>query len=232
VSGEMTPLMIRRRRALISLGVGFIALSVFIALAMINLVSFAFQRVGLSPGWMVFALCAAIIGSRVDIPVVRLRPQVQASTNAGEQYPFWPTQLVDVPSGLTLVAVNLGGAVVPSVVAGYLLIHDGVFWPALLATIVVGLAVFAVARPVAALGVVVPVLWAPLVSASVAIAIGGSYVPALAYIAGTFGTLVGADFANLRSVRGPETMAMSIGGGGTFDSVFLSGIVAVLLTAL
>ena len=51
----------------------------------------------------------------------------------------------------------------------------------------------------------------------------------LAYIAGTLGTLIGADLANLHLVQGLGAPVVSIGGAGTFDGVFLTGILAVLL---
>ena len=56
--------------------------------------------------------------------------------------------------------------------------------------------------------------------------------PPLAYIAGSLGTLIGADLLNLDKVQGLGAPVASIGGAGTFDGVFLSGILAVLLTPL
>ena len=53
--------------------------------------------------------------------------------------------------------------------------------------------------------------------------------PALAYIGGTLGTLIGADVLNLPYIQGLGAPVASIGGAGTFDSVFLTGILAALL---
>ena len=50
----------------------------------------------------------------------------------------------------------------------------------------------------------------------------------LAYIAGSLGTLIGADLTNLDKVRGLGAPVASIGGAGTFDGIFLTGILAVL----
>jgi uncharacterized membrane protein len=55
---------------------------------------------------------------------------------------------------------------------------------------------------------------------------------ALAYVAGTMGTLVGGDLLNLRRVRDLDAPVLSIGGAGTFDGIFVTGIVAVLLATL
>lgn len=53
--------------------------------------------------------------------------------------------------------------------------------------------------------------------------------PSLAYIAGSLGTLIDADLLNLGKVAGLGAPIASIGGAGTFDGIFLTGILAVLL---
>jgi uncharacterized membrane protein len=50
-----------------------------------------------------------------------------------------------------------------------------------------------------------------------------------AYVAGTLGTLIGADILNLNKLKDMRAPVASIGGAGTFDGIFLSGIIAVLL---
>ncbi|HEV2170401.1 MAG TPA: DUF1614 domain-containing protein, partial [Candidatus Binatus sp.] len=52
---------------------------------------------------------------------------------------------------------------------------------------------------------------------------------AVAYISGVLGTLVGADLLNLRNLTDLGAPVASIGGAGTFDGIFMTGIVAVLL---
>ena len=53
--------------------------------------------------------------------------------------------------------------------------------------------------------------------------------PLAAYVAGTMGTLIGGDLLHVRKVRRLAAPVASIGGAGTFDGVFLTGIIAVLL---
>jgi uncharacterized membrane protein len=43
------------------------------------------------------------------------------------------------------------------------------------------------------------------------------------------GTLIGGDLLHVRQVRRLATPVASIGGAGTFDGIFLTGIIAVLL---
>jgi uncharacterized membrane protein len=51
-----------------------------------------------------------------------------------------------------------------------------------------------------------------------------------AYVAGTLGTLIGADLLNLHKIKHLNAPVVSIGGAGTFDGIFLTGILAVLLS--
>jgi uncharacterized membrane protein len=54
----------------------------------------------------------------------------------------------------------------------------------------------------------------------------------LAYISGSLGTLIGADLLNLDRINGLGAPVASIGGAGTFDGIFITGILAVLLASI
>ena len=71
-----------------------------------------------------------------------------------------------------------------------------------------------------------------VVTAIVAMILSREDSAPLAYIAGSLGTLIGADLTNLDKVRGLGAPVASIGGAGTFDGIFLTGILAVLLASL
>jgi len=51
----------------------------------------------------------------------------------------------------------------------------------------------------------------------------------LAYVTGSRGTLIGADLLNLGKIQGLGAPVASIGSAGTFDGIFLTGILAVFL---
>jgi uncharacterized membrane protein len=167
----------------------------------------------------------------VNLPVARLRNRVvevrRAVTVFGVRY------LVPVLTRRnTIIAVNVGGALVPVLVSGYLIAHDRIGWQALAAVIIVGALVHLVARPVPGLGIAVPALLPGIFAAVVAVALHPAAVAGLAYAGGTLGTLLGADLVNLPKVRRLGAPVVSIGGAGTFDGVFITGIVAVLLAGL
>jgi uncharacterized membrane protein len=74
-----------------------------------------------------------------------------------------------------------------------------------------------------------PVFVAPVSAALLALTLDASHSAPLAYIGGTMGVLIGADLLRLNDIRSLGSPFASIGGAGTFDGIFLSGIVAVLL---
>ena len=119
----------------------------------------------------------------------------------------------------------------PTAVATYLICHDRLKLSGLQATLIVTAVVFAVARPVAGVGIVTSSLVPPLAAALAAIWLGGHAIAAVAYVAGTIGTLVGADVLTMPRVRSLQAPMVSIGGAGTFDGVFLTGLAAVLLAS-
>jgi uncharacterized membrane protein len=72
-------------------------------------------------------------------------------------------------------------------------------------------------------------LLALLLGVAVALLLAPSTAPAVAYVAGTLGMLIGADLSTLAVLRGLGGPTASSGGAGTFDGVFFTGILAVLL---
>lgn len=54
----------------------------------------------------------------------------------------------------------------------------------------------------------------------------------LAFIAGSLGTLIGADLLDLDEPAGLQASIMAIGGAGTPDGIFGTGIVAVLIGSI
>ena len=212
--------------ALLGLGV------LVIGLVALDALSYVYHRIGISLGWMVVITAAALLGSTINIPVARLRSEVRQISKPVTVFGVTYRVPMAVESGRTTIAFNVGGALVPSAVAGYLIYHDSLHVGALYATLIVTALVFAFARPVAGVGIVTPNLVPPVAAALAAIWLGGHAAAAVAYVAGTYGTLVGADLLNMWRVRSVGAGLVSIGGAGTFDGVFLTGLVAVLLASL
>jgi uncharacterized membrane protein len=96
-------------------------------------------------------------------------------------------------------------------------------------TALVAVVVHQLAQVVPGVGIVVPILVPPLLAAGVALMLAYHRAPPVAYVSGTMGTLIGADLLNLGKVAHMGAPMVSIGGAGTFDGVFLTGILAGLL---
>jgi uncharacterized membrane protein len=210
---------------------GFVAVLLLLAFAQIGVLGYAFDRVGIGAQAAMLLLLASLAGSMINIPVARLRGRVtqlrQMVTVFGMRY-----VIPVVRDSKTTIAVNVGGAVVPAALSAYLIVHDRLGWLALAAVVIVALFTHAVARPVRGLGIAVPALLPGIFAAAVALLMHPAAVAGLAYAAGTLGTLLGADLLNLHRVRRLGAPVVSIGGAGTFDGVFITGIVAVLLAAI
>ncbi len=147
-----------------------------------------------------------------------------------------PVPRVRVVEATTLLAVNIGGALVPALTALILLVaaasRGGVAVPATLSIVVTALVTYKFSRVVEGVGIVVPALIPPLTGAlaSVILLGPGPEAAAVAYASGVYGSLIGADVLRLwKDLDRINAPVVSIGGAGVFDGVFLSGVLASLL---
>lgn len=129
----------------------------------------------------------------------------------------------------TVVAVNAGGAIIPCLMALYLLATTAYPFQALIGVAIVAALSKLLARSVPGLGIALPAFIPPIVAALIGLILAPDQAPMVAYISGTFGVLVGADLLNLKNLTALQAPVVSIGGAGTFDGIFLTGIIAVLL---
>jgi len=195
----------------------------------------AFEKTGFTRIQFLVILGVALVGSYVDVPVWRLK-NVRRTVVVREVRAFWVTYRIPqyaLTEVTTTIALNVGGAMVPIVVTLVLLNeHPGIWLGALIATALTALAVHMVAKYVEGVGIVAPTLLPPIAAVLFSLPFGGSYLAITAYIAGTLGTLVGADLSNLGKISEGGTHVASIGGAGKFDGIFLTGIVAVLIASI
>ncbi|MGE0822429.1 MAG: DUF1614 domain-containing protein [Candidatus Binatia bacterium] len=203
--------------------------AIMIVLIEIDLLRYAYEKMGVDRRYVFSLLLLSLLGSYINIPVAELPAEV---IHSGEEVTFFGMRYV-VPVvrewPATIVAVNVGGAVLPTLLSLYLLVKNGHCGRTLLAVLIVAGIVHWLAQPVRGVGIAVPTVVPPLVAAGVAFLLARRSAPSLAYIAGSLGTLIGADLMNLGQLQGLGAPVASIGGAGTFDGIFLTGILAVLL---
>jgi uncharacterized membrane protein len=210
----------------------FFVLAFFFILLEIHVINYAFVALGLPPEMAFTALFVSLIGSYVNIPITRVASgqphQAEVVRSFGIRYRV-PTRYV---TDSTIVAVNVGGAIVPVFISIYLLMQmPSIVVPSLIGVAIVTAIVHRFAIPVPGMGIATPMLIPPIVAAACGYFLGSSehHRDAVAFISGVMGTLIGADLLNLRKLRDLGAPVASIGGAGTFDGIFLTGIVAVLL---
>ena len=173
---------------------------------------YAYMRLGVSSGGALLLLFGSLIGSYFNVPVAQL-PGKEIITGQEIEY-FGMHYVVPVAEDWpgTVIAVNVGGAVIPTVMSLYLLIRNQFWVRALLATAAVAVVLHLLAHPVPGLGIAVPVFVPSVTTAVVALLLSREHAAPLAYISGSLGTLIGADLLNLGDIQGLGAPVASIGG--------------------
>ena len=205
-------------------------LAFLVGFVQLGLISIAFEKLGLSPESAYLLLMCTLLGSMVNLPLFTLKADGASPPETPPELVRWRFLRLPPFTGKTTVVINVGGAVVPIGFSLYLIAHN----PLNPFHIVAAVAVVAViARmfsfPIPGIGIGIPMLLAPIAAALIATVLDPQQRASLAYIGGTLGVLIGADLIRLKDIRKMGAAFASIGGAGTFDGVFLTGLVAVLL---
>jgi uncharacterized membrane protein len=210
----------------------FIVLGILTVFIQIGIIRYVYARLGISSATAMFLLLASLLGSYVNIPIAHFAGETVV---VGERVDFFgmeyilPAQ-IDWPG--TVIAINLGGAVIPILLSLYLLAKNRVWLPGIIATAIVSAVCFTLAQPVQGAGITVPVFIPPVAACAISCLLAWNQAPALAYVSGSLGTLIGADLLNFGAIQALGTPVASIGGAGTFDGIFVTGIFAVVLASI
>jgi len=237
----------RRQLFYIPFSLTFLLLLIFILIFGLSSLFFgiivsAFTKIGFSIEDALLILLLSLLGSGINIPLATLRSDAPVVRDTyvrvfGVSYrvPFRR-----VIKNETTIAVNVGGAVIPILISAYLLMK---FPSSLLLAgagiLIVTIITHSVAKPIRGIGIATPALVPPLSAALAAILLTSIiHIPncpvdqwrvVIAYTGGVLGTLIGADLLNLGKIKNLGAPVASIGGAGTFDGIFLSGFIALLL---
>lgn len=204
----------------------------------------ALAKLGLSGHVALMAVMGILLGGLVNIPVHRIEREDEQIVDFGSAFGFpgFMPRLRRVRRD-TIVALNVGGCLVPTAIAAWqvLRIVQVGGWPLAAMVIVAAVNVlvcYRVARPVEGIGIAMPGFASPLVCVLLTWALlgpsgfgpgaAGPSAP-VAFVAGVMGPLVGADLLHLKDITKVSAGMLSIGGAGTFDGIVLSGLLAALL---
>ncbi len=227
---------------LFGLFVLFLLAVIIFPILFLTAIGATFARLGFSWWQVLLLLFLTLVGSFINIPVKTLTCCPGAP--APDRYVAMYGRLYRIPQQAqrTVLAINVGGALIPVVISFFLLYESVVISGGYLlaALVLAGVAVVTVvtklvARPVPGLGIATPFFIPPLAAlfSALFLSLFAGGVPAaaviIAYVSGTLGTLIGADLLNLHHIAELGAPMASIGGAGTFDGIFLTGIIAALL---
>jgi uncharacterized membrane protein len=210
---------------------------VFVFVFFSGAVLVAFQRLGLPPDVAVTMFVLALLGSFVNIPIAEERayePVVKLREVSFFGF-LYPVPYFEWAERKITVSINVGGALVPISIAIYelartiLLGQYALFLNTLIAVLIASLICNAVSIPVRGVGIAMPSLVPPIVAVLLGWLLGDGNPTLVAYVSGTLGALIGADIMNWKKLKYLGAPMVSIGGAGTFDGVFLAGVIAVLL---
>lgn len=208
----------------------------------LSIIDAAFTKIGFSTEEAFLIMLLSLLGSGINIPLTTLKSDIPVVKDNyvkvfGISYKIPILQRV---RNETVLAINVGGAVIPVLISAYLLTqYPSSFLPAGIGIAVVAAITYAVAKPIRGVGIATPALVPPLTAALTAILLTSViHIPGcpvescrviIAYTGGVLGTLIGADLFNLGKIKNLGAPIASIGGAGTFDGIFLSGFIALLL---
>jgi len=200
-----------------------------------QLMAAALAKLHLSATAAATVFVSIFAGGLINIPVRRIVHRADVVVHPFAilgLHELWP-QLRRIRHD-TVIAVNVGGCVIPAGLAVYELAHVVALGPHLMLATTVDCmanitACYFLARPVAGVGILMPGLIPAAIAALLALILAPADASPVAFIAGVAGPLIGADVLHLKEIKSCATGMASIGGAGTFDGIVLSGIVAAYL---
>jgi len=201
-------------------------------LALLRVLQFAYSQLGIAPRYFFTWLFLSLAGSYVNLPIMRFAPEQMTRL---EEIPFYGVPYV-IPSVETwpgtILAINVGGAIIPVLLSLVLIVKNNLYRNAAWGVALVSLACYLLAEPLPGLGIAIPVFYPPVIAAIVALTLSRRFAAPLAYVCGSLGTLIGADLMHLADFRGLGAPVVSIGGAGTFDAIFVSALLGVLIAGI
>ena len=214
--------------ALVALFVIVILLYIF----ELRLIQYAYMQLGLSPRAALLLLFGSLIGGSINIPLAKIPNHVTAVSDVIQYFGMRYQAPAAADASNTIIAVNVGGAIIPVIMSVYLLLRYRLWLKSLIAAVAVAAICYYLAYPISGLGIALPIFVPVIATAVIATILDRKNVSAIAYVAGSLGPLIGADLLNLDKVIALGVPVASIGGAGTFDGIFVTGVVAVLLGSL
>jgi uncharacterized membrane protein len=211
---------------------------ILVPLLILGIIGAAFTRLGFSWISALAVVLLMLFGSFVNIPIYHIRrDMIRVSNDETSVFdvcvPCKNGQVWD-----TILSLNLGGAVIPVIVSLYIMYQAiQITGLSLVFTVCAGITVVATitffsTHPVTYKGIQVPLLIPGLTALLVSLLLaGGTGLTAsvTAFVSGVTGVLLGGNIAQLNRIQDLQIPEVSLGGIGTFGSIFLCCILPALV---
>src|SRR5947209_426482 len=133
-----------------------------VILIQLRILRYAYMRLGVGPGVALLLLFGSLIGSYFNLPITVLPGPPVKSGQIVEFFGMRYVVPVVVSWPGTVLAVNVGGAVIPTIMSAYLVVRYQLWLKAALAVAAIAFVIHWMATPVPGIGIAVPV-FAPVV---------------------------------------------------------------------
>ena len=141
----------------------FLLIGLMITMFEIGILRYAYEKMGVNRRYVFALLVLSLLGSYVNIPVAELPADRVMS---GQEISFFGIRYI-IPLAeqwpRTVIAVNVGGAVIPTLLSLYLVLKNGMYGRSLIGVAIVATIVHMMAQPVRGMGIAVPTFIPPLV---------------------------------------------------------------------
>jgi uncharacterized membrane protein len=213
-----------------SLLVFFLIFIFFAAIVQIHIIEIAFVKLGLTPEEAATIVLGTLLGSVINLPIYSVAAKENHHLVISEsQKLLWET-FQPTRKGKVVIAINVGGCLIPvSLCIYFIFLQELEPIKIIINTLAISALCYKSSRLIPGFGVGMPVFLAPLTAALLALLIDPEHAASLAYISGVLGVLIGADIFRLNEIASLGAPVASIGGAGTFDGIFITGIIAALL---
>jgi uncharacterized membrane protein len=172
----------------------------------------------------IIVLVVILAGSLVNIPIGRRKLlEVEESRFFG--------LMRQKRMRLQGLSINVGGALIPVALAGYLLFRVPLK-ETFLATALLVIICYSLAKVVPGKGIAIPLVLPALFATIFALILAFDFAAPIAFISGVLGVLIGGDILHLPRVMRENQGILSIGGAGVFDGIFLVAVIAAFLAGL
>jgi uncharacterized membrane protein len=215
-----------------------VLLILVVPLLVLGVIGAAFTRLGFSWISALAIVFLMLFGNFVNIPVYKIRREMIRITPPDSSFFGEYSQNTPSPVWDTIIAINLGGAVIPVAVSLYMLYQailitgTSLLFSVCLGIILVASITYVSTRYLPGSGIqvslIIPGLTALLAGLMLSSGIGLT-AAVIAFVSGIAGTLLGGNVTQIFRIKDLDVPSVSIGGAGTFGSVFICCILPALI---